>query len=602
MYRRLVKLALFGATASALVLAGLWLFGPASPLAVIAAFLCIGAALVAFMILKPPLIKGQEKAGRLALTYSEQPLAVLVWRPVAAVAFGDNPCSAAWLSALVKEIGPAAAVENWSDLPYDCPIIVVSSSYSLTQAELADMNRRAERGAQIVLETPSGASVEWAGLGEAGEAIRVNQLHLNENRIDLWGSIQLVGYEAGQARIVWTQDGCGVLYHREIGRGGVWTLALAYANWAAGITLGRPRSDNYLTPKGLDWSIQNLQTHDLQQTPEQKRKFEPVVDVFDRELFDLVREQGGVPRLWPHPKGQAAALSLTFDEDYYGAGCCRLDPPPIPGSWFITSPTKLDPASADALRREGASLGLHWNRFLVHLTKLGLHFNRLGLSDQRRSLVASLGQVEPVNRTHYLIWDKRWNRDFETMAGAGISLDTSFGPGRGEHGYTFGSAFPYLPFDRSGRAIGVWEAPFQIHEPMGRPTAEENRRLIDQALSDYHGFIIALFHPYYCLPCAVSHDRYQDLLNRCTESGKLYFPTIAELAADWRARMSCRLSFRRDNSVMIIRCRAERPVCLRLPKKMAAARLIVNGAERSPASLIALAEGDNEVKVEFASF
>jgi len=344
-----------------------------------------------------------------------------------------------------------------------------------------------------------------------------------------------------------------------------------------------------------------MQTHCLCTDDPPAHEFVPSLDVFDRALFLRVAELMRIPGWWYHPDAKPSALVLSFDEDWAGPRLTGFENPDFPTTWFVVDDSCIDANALSELKNGGASFQVHWNRFLIHLTKLGLHVCSRSLSSQVSRLRAKTGTSPRICRIHYLRWDSSLDNLFWVMKECGIEVDSSLGPGRGQHGYRFGTGFPYFVGDKDGNPIGVEEIPFQIHDPMGESTLEEKLRLIHEAAEQHHTAVVALFHPYYCQAGHRSHKQYTELLERI-QTSSCWHASLEDLSDFWKARRSTGISSSLDDSLLRIRITGmpKAGMTLRLPDVTSLESVVVNKREVESSELIVLQAGDYEVEARYS--
>jgi hypothetical protein len=325
------------------------------------------------------------------------------------------------------------------------------------------------------------------------------------------------------------------LLEKKIGLGIVFSLTIRYCNWARNITQGKPNILSRSFLKKLICELQGIQTTDLIGKIGKYSMFTPTLDIFDHVLFGYLRDRLKMPSWWYHPEGKLCAFVLTFDEDWFGERANRFLNPNIPTTWFLTDDSKINTNSVMSMKAKGVSFQLHWNRLLIHLNKFGLHFCLRSIKKQIDNISHSTA-IRPVAcRIHYLRWDRHVDNLFFVMKEAGINLDSSFGPGRKQHGYLFATGYPYLVGDKKGRPIGIEEIPFQIHEPQGGASVEEHLRLLREAKCDYHTALVGLFHPYDCLPGKESYESYWKLLDSLHDKSA-WCTNLENLSLYWNER------------------------------------------------------------------
>jgi len=389
-----------------------------------------------------------------------------------------------------------------------------------------------------------------------------------------------------------------LLLKKEVGKGFVFILTLEYSEWARNITQGKPNRSDGKFSKRTDWNMQGIQTPDLRTDHPEPFAFVPVLDVFDQTLFGYVKDKLRIPAWWYYPEAYSGAFVLTFDEDWFGNKAKRIYNKGAPATWFVVDDSDIDTEAIDFLRREGDTIQFHWNRFLIHINKFGLHFCRRKAKEQVDKLEKKAAIRPVICRIHYLRWDTDFDNLFFVMKEAGMQVDSSFGPGRGQHGYRFGTGFPYFVCDKEGRPIGIEEIPFQIHEPMGGGSSEDHLRLIEEADRHFHTTVVGLFHPYYCLEGSRSYESFTELLNYLDKK-PIWKTNLEALTNYWDKRRKTKfLSFFENRNLIIeVSGLNDEGMTLRLPDLENMEKIALDGKEICVQEKLILDEGEHSIEI-----
>lgn len=460
----------------------------------------------------------------------------------------ENSVYLPWYNAVSKEIGPCKLISCIEE-NFESRLIIVPYGSKLSKLEIDILLKRVENGVSLLFECPDEKMTSLTGLKYAGKKSDCTEKRFLKNPVDLTGANFLI-YVPIVKELDTEQR--PYFFEGKIGKGNVFTLAIEYGKWAINTTQGKPDMPEGKFSKKLGWDMQGIQTPNLRTDSEHPFMFMPVLDIFDQSLFGHIRDKLKIPAWWYYPQSKSNAFILTFDEDWYGRRIQKLSAPGIPSTWFLVNDSNVDEQTVNYIKKQDGTIQFHWNRFILHLNQFGWHFCLRSAKKQIHKLSQKILNNPIVCRIHYLRWDSDFDNLFFVMKEAGIKIDSSFGPGRHQHGYRFGTGFPYFVSDKRGNPIGVQEIPFQIHEPMGGASLEDNIRLLDESEKIYHTIIVGLFHPYYCLSGGKSYKLYINLLDILLKRPTTWFTTIDELIAYWDKRRGMGIFSRFEENDLVI--------------------------------------------------
>lgn len=205
----------------------------------------------------------------------------------------------------------------------------------------------------------------------------------------------------------------------------------------------------------------------------------PYADLLERAIFGHLSRDRPLPRLWPFPGQHAGALVISHPspQDTRAAiGYAEWSRKKDGVSTVFIAADKINPSQIALLEEANASLGLLWVRGeerppLVETLGVG------GLQplEQELSLKEQVKRFEQlqkpgnknwlVSRIEGDLFTPDWSTTFEQLADAQVRLDNSLGPSsEEEHGYLFGTGFPFYPIDERGLVLPLLEFPFLLQE------------------------------------------------------------------------------------------------------------------------------------------
>ena len=588
MYRLLVKTAFFLSAFLFVFSLGVFFFYPGS-YCFVGMFLGASLWTTTFFILVPPTIHDaciRDAEEVLSVDQSD------VW-----LYAKEENLFLPWYNAISKEIGPSRLIGEISG-GNPPRLLVIPANINLTEKELQLLSMWLEGGCSILCELPGKGLAALGGLrGDASTYACTTH--------DLCGkTVTLIGAEAQRYLAVEkdeTDEESSLLYwQKQKGKGYFFAVTFGYSTWALSVLQGKPNRPGRRFRKKPDWNIQGMQTPDMRAEGLPPVAFEPQLDRVDQALFATLRDQLKIPAWWYYPRAQKGAFALTFDEDWFGKRCGEVEKKNIPATWFVVDDSDFNRPVADQFCDQGDSIGFHWNRFRVHMNIFGWHFCTRKAKEQVSKISQKLKLRPLVCRIHYLRWDNNFDHLFYVMKSAGIQVDSSLGPGRGQHGYLFGTGFPYQIADRENKPIGIEEIPFQIHEPMGGATIEDHLRLVDDSLTKYHTTVVALFHPYYCLPGTRSYEAYTALLEKAGHTA-LWLTTLDDVNRHWRLRRQRKIQSVFKESCLSIKTSLEdnETATLRLPDADNICEIMLDGEVVSPQEKLILNSGYHSVEVSY---
>ncbi|MFG0320388.1 MAG: hypothetical protein ACF8XB_24160, partial [Planctomycetota bacterium JB042] len=301
--------------------------------------------------------------------------------------------------------------------------------------------------------------------------------------------------------------GHGLFLARRVGRGRVVVAAVDVARWLTTMLQGAPTRDDFTLEERHGDYEGILEPDDLVADPRLRTNEVPFADLLARAVVRLLDPPDAPPlprALW-FPAASQGVVLMTHDEDFQGGDATeemhrwdeRLG---VKGTSFvIPHPRMEEDWTSDSLR---LSLGLHWNRYpmphgvgpvepVAWTESCAEQMGRLKFA----RLLPTSGWSIGSNRNHYLIVGPTWTSTFRTLAGAGITIDSTFGANKGR-GHLFGTARPYAILDENGFPLPLRELPFVNQEDWGGADARYFSRMFETNAARHKGALVLLFHPH----------------------------------------------------------------------------------------------------------
>lgn len=536
-------------------------------------------ALITYVMLNPPMIK--EYRFKLEATTSPSDsivendflLVVSNMNTEKSKAFSKNNWGFFWINILEKEVGCFSIMDiskfNKNILKNKKVIIFPKgTTKSLNEEARVILKEFCEMGGIISMEMPDTSLSELTGIILSAKSEPARNIDWIEPRFSeglanyilsmpLNTNIFSVESKKSDVKSIIKMDGKDAILQRDIKRGKVVMMCFDISLQLLSLKQGIPTSDDYRVKIGLNSKIRGIQTSDLSTNNTMKRNLIPFADIFERFTMDIILNGHNIPVWWYYPDTFKGASIISFDEDFYGDRLIET----VKGSelrvksksHFIMSDSKISAETIEKLIGSGDEIGIHWNRFHIHINKFGLHYSRNKTLKSQINFIKTLTKdIKPrlSCRIHYLRWGNDYTESFEIMDDNDVYMDSSYGPGRDEWGYVFGTGFPFQPLDKYGIPFNLYEFPFHCHEPYGNIGDSHFDKLIDESIHVFNTAIVYLFHPYHCKKGGISYSRLIKAMDNTSE--KRWVTNFKEYMSFYKARKKSSIkSTRLDNKIYI---------------------------------------------------
>jgi len=431
-----------------------------------------------------------------------------------ATEFEELDCSYGWYSALWQHYGSIATALSRNLSPEflagrSVVIVPRRVAREMPSNGITALASFARDGGQVVLEQPGEGWERLTGVS-ASDDVRPARAITSVDGMGVHGRLRnhlpdvpLSGtltpapamdpWPEGPARLdVDSQPG---LVTRRLEQGLVHTFLFEFSCTLTALQQGLPQegmafaddSDRELVPTSRRVADESMHTADV-----------PYADLLELAFFQQLSEFRPLPRLWPYPGSHAGALAVAHPS----AGDLRptlgfLDHAQnsdVPPTAFVASDRASEPGLG-AARETGAEIGLHWIRGLerprvneaVGIGAFQPIARELNLRRQAEQLERRLPEGDGVRlvRNEGATHSRHWARTFRRMAAADLRVDVSYGPsGSDQHGYLFGTGFPFYPVDKQGLPLPVLELPFVLNA--SNLTRDRLRTTLSSSRNFYH--------------------------------------------------------------------------------------------------------------------
>ncbi len=449
-------------------------------------------------------------------------LLVLPDAPAAQATNFDNlDCSFAWVNALGHHFGTFASAPANSVTPqllagHSVAIVPSRVASELSSVVREDLETFVRQGGVLIVETPRQGWDRITGMSTVGEVDQATLITsvdgVHREMIDatdeephhplfdvpLSGRIlPASGLDAdggSSTEVAFEVDERPGLVIRPLEEGYVYSLLFDFACSLTAMYQGKPTQElSFGPPDREPWLPTSHRVADERLLATDV----PYAEVLQRALFERLTTARPVARLWPFPgDARGAAMSHHPANSSPRAAFAYADrarKQEARSTLFATADNWS--SHHHSLANEiGADVGMIW--------VLGQKRNpitegvgpgafepiarEVTLPDQRALFeMAGGGRSTTLVRTEETLWQTDWATTFRTLAGAGLRVDTSFGPSEpSQFGYLFGTAMPFYPLDELGLPLPLLEAPFVL-DGSGL-TRARLRQLFESSAAGFH--------------------------------------------------------------------------------------------------------------------
>jgi hypothetical protein len=428
--------------------------------------------------------------------------------------FGALDCSYGWYNSLWQRFGSfaTALARNLSpEFLAGRNVVIVPRrvARAMPSNGISALASFARDGGQVVLEQPGDGWERLTGISTSGDTRPARHIssvaglgvhgrlrtHLPE--VPLAGGLRpspaLDPWPEGNALL--DVDGQPGLTANELGDGIVYTFLFEFGCTVTALQQGEPDEKMRFVPDEKP-SLQPTARRVADEKMLQANV--PYADLLEQAVFRRLAEFRPLPRLWPYPGSHAGAILQTHptpEQLRPALGYLDYARRQEERSTLLVAEDRISSTELGIVRQTGADLGMLWVRGLerppatetVGLGALRPYARELSLQEQKSHFDSLLGDNSDVRllRTEGATHFDNWSRTFEQIAAADFRVDVSFGPTEADqHGYLFGTGFPFYPVDDRGLPFPVLEQPFVLEGP--NLDRDRLRQMLDASRDFFH--------------------------------------------------------------------------------------------------------------------
>lgn len=409
-----------------------------------------------------------------------------------ATQLSELDCSYGWFNALWQQYGSFATAMTRNLSPEflagrSVVIVPRRVAESLPATGITALAGFVRDGGQLVIEQPGPGWENLTGIATPKKTRTARQITSTEGldvhgpmrkhlpNVPLSGEVQLTPpqetWPNGPTLIeIDTQPG---MLWREEGKGGVYTLLFDLGCTVTVMQQGAPDPTSPFAnpPDPLVKSSSRVLDERL------RASRVPYADLLERAVLEHFSRKRPIPRLWPFPGKFAGALLISHpapSDTRAAIGYAEWSRKQEGSSTVFIATDRVNTSQLALLDDAHASLGMLWVRgeerdpMVVAMGVGGLKplEQELNLAEQAHEFSQLAGRDAMIlSHVEGELFTDDWSTTFEQLAHAQVRMDNSLGPSQSEeHGYLFGTGFPFYPLDERGLVLPLLELPYLLNE------------------------------------------------------------------------------------------------------------------------------------------
>ncbi len=431
--------------------------------------------------------------------------------------------SFAWYNLLLQYAGSFSIVlsrdlQSAAALQAQLIVIPEKTAESMSETQIQLVAQAVQKGATLIIEMPQ---PEWASLTAIKRRNKVNSAirhltdapnsplsgawrdHLLNSPLDTQVlRIDALDSETLPADAMLLElDGSIAHYRRSLGTGYVFVLAFNLGQALTALQQGRP-SDEF--------SIETEEPphpSDLVMNEKLRQNTVPYADLLKMHVLMSALYTSPMPLLWPFPNGGRSALILTHETGALGDKAFEsavYEQGQNATATWLTTPGTVSKKMLEHWKSAQFDVGVSLMRppaGRIYEPYGPSFFQPVAVERNIKNQKIAVSKRLGTNISTCKMTSSNWSRDytmaFRRLAAAGCRIDMTYEPSEPEqYGYLFGSGFPFLPIERNGLPLPVYEMPSLVSDTAGFDTfpAQTAVKLLNEAESIFHEPVTASFH------------------------------------------------------------------------------------------------------------
>lgn len=409
-----------------------------------------------------------------------------------------------WFNTLEQEVGSFSVTNESKKLikkMNNYSVVIFSNSNKINKEFLEKIKNFTRSGGIVVFNYPSETNVcDFAGLKSLGKTQLLNMLHLMKYKIPFKTKFKTAKLKEN-VEVILKEKESPLIIRKKYGKGTIITILFDYGLGLLSLQQGKPDENfNVINHKR---GFYNLDTPDLVSSENLVSNFIPYADIVERYIVSLIENETSIIRLWYFPPEYNSAVIMSHDEEGIGDKAIDIvDMEKTTSSYSIVPYSPISKDTINRMKKYDVDFGLHW----IRLNRKFIIFNRKdSLDNQIKKLENKTGKIV-FNRTHHLDWGTDFMLHFKILCGNKIKIDSSYGPNpkidelygfsaSDLKGYLFGTGLPYIPLDRNGLPLRIYEIPFQFQENFGNVTFQDMKKILNESMNKYYQITSVNYHP-----------------------------------------------------------------------------------------------------------
>lgn len=391
-------------------------------------------------------------------------------------------------------------------------------------------------------------------------------------------------------------DGAVAHAKRPLGAGFVYIFAFNFGQAITSLQQGRPSDalsiDTEEVPK----------TSNLILNEKMRANTIPYADILKNHVFACISQTTPIPMLWPFPEAHKSALILTHEtgnlSDDAFLPAKTENEFKARSTWLVTA-SKMSSQTLRTQQEKGFEIGAALLRTPTQAVykPLGTSFFHpilieQTMKDQKTRIDEQASQSISTCKIAQSFWSHDYTASFRRLTAAKCRIDLSYAPGaHGDFGYLFGSSFPFLPIERNGLPIPIYEMPTLLDDTATSfASLPENIpvQLLNDAQNIWNTPIIANFNAntMQATPSYLSPQTWHDLLVFARDNA-VWLPSVKAFVQHYTLRKQAQINYTwtpqtRTLDVQMRLPKADFNYTIAIPKRTAAGTLDALWLDKRP--------------------
>lgn len=441
-------------------------------------------------------------------------------------------------------IALTTGIQSSASLQVQLIVVPQKTAETLNETQIQLISQAVQRGANLIVEMPTPA---WSSMTGIKRRTKVSSTikHLTDAPNSPLSGVfrdqllntpldtQVLRLDALDSEtlpsdaLLLELDGAIAHYRRQHGAGHVFVLAFNLGQAITSLQQGKPADQFQIETQELP------KTSDLILNEKLGRSTVPYADLLKTHVMLSALHVSPMPLLWPFPDARRSALIIVHDTGRLEAQAFRMaeyeQSQEIQSTWL----SRAGVVSSTALRQwyqAGFDMGVSILR--PHAGKIYEPYGppffqpiavERNMVNQKQTIARQIGANVSTCKMASSAWTRDYTLAFRKLAAAQCQIDLSYAPTEPEQaGYLFGSGFPFLPIERNGMPLPLYEFPTAMNDESGLETlpAKFSLKHVQEAENLYHQPVVVQFNAdtMFTQPSYLIYETWLKLIQQARES------------------------------------------------------------------------------------